>query len=393
MKLSEKLERIAPSMTIALFEKANNMIRAGKDVIDFGVGEPDFDTPHNIKEAAIKALKDGYTKYTPAHGIIELRQAICKKIHRENKLDYTPDEVIVSCGAKHSLYNAFQAILNKNDEVIIPTPYWVSYPDMVKLADGFPRLLETKMEDNFQINIDNLKKVFTKNTKAIVLNSPSNPSGALYTEETLKELAAFLVDKEIVIITDDIYEHIIFDNKKFINILNTEPKLKDRTLIINGVSKAYAMTGWRIGYTLGSQKIIKNMSKIQGQSTSGPNSIAQWASIEALNNTDDSVRKMCEVFERRRNLIYKLLKGNQKLKVNKPEGAFYIFPDVSAFFNEEIKTSLTLSEYLLESNHVSVVPGEGFGAPGKIRLSYAMSDEMIKKGIERLLSGLEKLNK
>src|SRR3989338_5164625 len=263
MKLSEKLERIAPSMTIALFDKARSLMRAGKDIIDFGVGEPDFDTPQNVKDAAIKALKDGHTKYTPAQGILELREAICKKIRRENNLEYSPDDVIVSCGAKHSLYNAFQAILNKNDEVIIPSPYWVSYPDMVKLADGFPRLLDTRIEDNFQINSENLKKVFTKNTKAILLNSPSNPSGALYSEETLKSLAAFLVDKDVVVITDDIYEHIIFDNKKFVNILNIEQKLKDRTLIVNGVSKSYAMTGWRIGYTLGPQKIIKNMIKIQ----------------------------------------------------------------------------------------------------------------------------------
>ena len=205
MKLSEKLERIAPSMTISLFDKAKNLMREGKDIIDFGVGEPDFDTPQNVKDAAIKALKDGHTKYTPAHGILELREAICKKIRRENNLEYTPDDVIVSCGAKHSLYNAFQAILNKNDEVIIPAPYWVSYPDMVKLADGFPRLLDTRLEDNFQINIENLKKVFTKNTKAIILNSPSNPSGAIYTEETLKNLALFLVDKDVVVITDDIY--------------------------------------------------------------------------------------------------------------------------------------------------------------------------------------------
>jgi len=368
-------------------------MRAGKDIIDFGVGEPDFDTPQNVKDAAIKALKDGHTKYTPAQGIIELREAICKKIRRENILEYSPDEVIVSSGAKHSLYNAFQAILNKNDEVIIPAPYWVSYPDMVKLADGFPRLLETRIEDNFQINIENLKKVFTKNTKAILLNSPSNPSGALYSEETLKNLATFLVDKDVVVITDDIYEHIIFDNKKFINILNIEPKLKDRTLIVNGVSKSYAMTGWRIGYTLGPQKIIKNMIKIQGQCTSGPNAIAQWASVEALNNTHESIIKMRTAFEARRNLVFELLNNKPGIKINKPEGAFYVFPDVSSFFNESIKNTIELSEYLLENNLISVVPGEGFGASGKIRLSYAMSADMITKGIERLLSGLEKLGK
>jgi aspartate aminotransferase len=402
MKFSDRILKVKPSPTLAVTALANSLKAKGIDVIGFGAGEPDFDTPQFIKDAAIRAIESGKTKYTPAGGIPELKEAITKKFKRDNNLDYRVAEVTVNCGGKHSFYNLMQVLLNKGDEVIIPSPYWVSYPPMVLLADGKPVIIETSDETGFKITPDELKKSITKKTRGVVINSPSNPTGATYTRDELLALAEVLAKYEILIITDDIYEFIIYDNLKFYNLANLSEELKQRTVVLNGVSKTYSMTGWRIGYMACDEEIIKQVEVLQSQSTSNPTSISQWAAVEALNGDQSVINEMVEAFARRRKLIVDGLNSIPGINCLMPEGAFYVFPNTSGIYLgkgwssvvEKYKdeyNSTNLSSYLLEEANVAVVPGIGFGSDNYIRLSYATSDENIVKGLERIKGAVEKL--
>lgn len=385
---------INPSLTLEITAKVKELIAQGKDVIGFGAGEPDFDTPDNIKNAAIQSIKEGFTKYTAVGGIQELKKAIINKYEKEYHLSYSIKEVIVSCGGKQVLFNLFFAILNPGDEVIIFSPYWVSYLDIVQFAEGKPVIIQTKFEDRFLPDIQNIKKVLNSKTKAIILNSPSNPTGVFYNENILKEIANLLIDyPNVIIVTDDIYEKLLYDNLKFTNILLQNPELKNRTVIVNGVSKTYSMTGWRIGYGLGPEEIINAMDTIQGQSTSNPTSISQKAALEAISGDQSSIELFRKTFEERRNLIFRILSSIPKVKVFKPQGAFYIFPDLSEIFQLDSflkqkkaneSNSIAFARLLLERENVAVVPGIAFGEDNCIRLSYASSEEQIRKGVERI---------
>jgi len=393
--ISKKLDKVKPSPTLAVSAKADHMKKSGMDVLSLGTGEPDFDTPENIKQAAIEGIKKGMTKYTNSSGMIELRQAVCDKFKRENDLEYKTDEVIISTGGKQVIYNLFMATLDEGDEVIIPAPFWVSYPDMVLLAGGTPVTISAGMERGFRLDPADLEKAINNKTKWFILNSPSNPSGAAYSAEDLEKLAEVLRKyPHVHIMTDDIYEHIVFDDFKFVTLANVAPDLKDRIFIVNGVSKSYSMTGWRIGYGAGRADIIKAMGVIQSQSTSNPSSISQVAAIEALNGTQSFLKPNCLGFEKKRNLVLSLLEKIDGLSCYKSEGAFYLFPKCSDLFGKKtpkgmvINSSTDLATYFLEEALVAVVPGLAFGLEGYFRISYATSEEVLIKSCERIASAV-----
>ena len=394
--LAERTKKIKPSPTLAVDSKAKEMKAKGFDVVNFGVGEPDFDTPEHIKEAAIKAIKDGFTKYTPVGGIDELKEAIIEKLEKDNKIKYEKENILVSCGAKHSLYNIAQALFSPGDEVIIPAPYWVSYTDQVLLNDATPVILETYEEDNFMLRPELLKEKITNKTKAIIINSPSNPTGFIYNEKVLQEIAEIALKNNIYIISDEIYEKLIYDGMRHISIASFSEEIKERTIVVNGLSKSHSMTGWRIGYAAGPADIIKAMTNLQSQSTSNPTSIAQKAAVAALKGPQDCVEEMRKEFEKRRNYIVNELNNIPGISCKMPQGAFYVFPNVKQILGKkiesvEIKSSMDLSIYLLEKAQVALVPGSAFGAEGYIRISYATNMENLSKGIERIRNSLEGL--
>ena len=389
LTLSSRVQQIKPSPTLAITAKAKALQAEGVDVVNFGAGEPDFDTPENIKEAGIKAIRDGFTNYTPVPGIPQLRQAIAAKLKRENQLDYMENEIVVSCGGKHSFYNLAQALLDPGDEVIVPAPYWVSYPPMVSLAGGVPVILETSEDNGFKLSPERLKVAITEKTRAVIINSPSNPTGAAYSWEELQALAEVVVQNDILLISDAIYEHIIYDGFVQRSPAEISPAVKKRCVILNGVSKSYSMTGWRIGFTAGPEPLIAAMTKIQSQSTSNPTSISQMAAVEAYNGPQDYVVNVLVDFAERRAYIVKALNEIPGISCFNPQGAFYAFPSVKGLLGKsckgrEIDSSLTLCELLLDEAKIAAVPGEAFGAPGYLRLSYATSMDNITKGIRRL---------
>ena len=395
--VSERAKRVKPSPTLAMDTKAKEMKSQGIDVIGFGVGEPDFDTPDNIKEAAVKAIRDGHTKYTPVGGIPQLKDAIAEKLRKDNGLLYKREEIIVSCGAKHSLYNIAQAILSPGDEVVIPSPYWVSYPAQVLLNDATPVFVKTREEDGFMVNPDELKEYITERTKAIILNYPSNPTGLGYDRSTLEAIADIAVKSNICIISDEIYEKLLYDGAGHISIASLSEEVKACTIVVNGLSKSHAMTGWRIGYAAGPEDIIKAMTKIQSQSTSNPASIAQWAAVEALTGPQDFIRTMVEEFDIRRRFLVDALNNIEGIQCGLPTGAFYVFPNVSGVLGKGykgriIEDSSALALYFLEEAGVALVPGSAFGAEGYIRISYATSMENIRKAVERIGEAIEKLS-
>jgi len=388
---SAALSRVKPSATMAVSAKARMLQREGRDVIGLGAGEPDFDTPDNIKEAAIKAIRDGKTKYTDVDGIIELKEAICAKFSRENGLTYKPSQVNVSPGGKPVIFNAFMATLSPGDEVIIPTPYWVSYPDMALLAGGEPVFVHTSAATNFKVRPEDLEAVITPRTKWLLLNSPSNPSGAAYTRAELKALADVLLrHPQVLILTDDMYEHLIFDDFEFTTIAQVEPALYDRTLTMNGVSKAYSMTGWRIGYAAGPEALIKLMGKVMSQSTSNPCSVSQWAAVEALNGTQAFIKPNQKLFQERRDLVVSMLNQAPGMHCPTPEGAFYVYPSVEALIGKTAPTGKVITDdeafatELLESEGVAVVHGAAFGLSPHFRISYATSNDVLEQACARI---------
>ena len=396
--VSNSLKRIKPSPTIAVTSKAREMRAAGKDVIGLGAGEPDFDTPDNIKEAAIKAIKDGDTKYTAIDGTPVLKQAIVDKFKRENNLTYSPDQITVGAGGKHVIYNLMMATLNKGDEVIIPAPYWVSYPDIVLLAGATPIVVECSEEQGFKLSAKDLESVITNNTKWVILNSPSNPTGACYTEQEIKNLAQVLKRKPHVnILSDDIYEHITYDGFKFFTIAQI-PELKNKVFTMNGVSKSYAMTGWRIGYAAGDKDVIKAVAKIQSQSTTNPSSISQAAAVEALNGTQEFIPIRSLAFQERRDFVVNSLNAIDGISCLKPDGAFYVFPSCKELIGKKDKNGKKLEndtdfvQSLLENNNVAVVQGSAFGLDGFFRISYATSMEKLKVAMDRIKSFCESLS-
>ncbi len=396
--VSNSLKRIKPSPTLAVTQKAREMKDAGKDVIGLGAGEPDFDTPDNIKEAAIDAIRRGETKYTAVDGTPKLKKAIQGKFSRENNLSYELSQISVGTGGKQIIYNAFMATLNPGDEVIIPAPYWVSYPDMVLLAGGKPKIVQCSEKNEFKIKPKELKKAISKKTKWLIINSPSNPTGSCYTEEELEELSEILIkNKKIYILSDDIYEHITYDDFKFFTIAQIDA-LKDRTLTMNGVSKSYSMTGWRIGYGAGPKEIIKAMAKIQSQSTTNPSSISQVAAVEALNGTQEFIKTRTESFKERRDFVVNSLNKIKGLTCFKPNGAFYVFPNCKSCLNKKdikknkIKTDKDFVESLLENAGVAVVQGSAFGLPGFFRISYATSMENLQRALAKIKEFCENLN-
>ena len=387
MKLSCRASLIKPSATLAITAKAKKLKSEGKNVVSFGAGEPDFDTPSYIKDAVKDALDKGFTKYTPVSGIDELKNAIHDKFLTDYGVNYENNEILVSCGGKHSLYNLFMVLLNDGDEVIIPSPYWVSYTEIVKLAGGVPVLADTS-SNNFKFNLDMLKESFSSKTKAVIINSPSNPTGVLLDEKDIIEIAMFAIEKNILIITDDIYEKIIFDDKKFFNVLMVDKSLKENTVAVNAVSKTYSMTGFRIGYAAGHKEIISAMNNLQSQSTSNPTSFAQYGALEALRGNLDFTMKMKEEFEKRRNyMLYFFENEIRTIKLVRPDGAFYIFADISEVFKNSgslINSSAKFCSYLLDSYLVAAVPGIEFGNDNYIRLSFATDFNVIKEGLNRI---------
>ena len=390
--VSNNLKRIKPSPTIAVTQKAKELKALGKDIIGLGAGEPDFDTPDNIKQAAIKAIKDGDTKYTAVDGTPALKNAIIKKFKRENNLDYQIDQITVGTGGKQVIYNAMMATLNDGDEVIIPAPYWVSYPDIVLLAGGTPVILECNEKQGFKVNPSALEKYITKKTKWIILNSPSNPTGACYSEKDIKEIGKILEKHpDVFILSDDIYEHVMYGNFKFFTIAQID-NLKDRVLTMNGVSKAYSMTGWRIGYAAGPKDIIKAIAKIQSQSTTNPSSISQAAAVEALNGVQDFIKDRAKSFQARRDFVVKALNAIEGIECLNPDGAFYVFPSCKGLIGKkdskgkEIKKDIDFVQSLLENNGIAVVQGSAFGLEGFFRISYATSMENLKKALEKIES-------
>ncbi|MGA2525835.1 MAG: pyridoxal phosphate-dependent aminotransferase [Smithellaceae bacterium] len=397
MRLAARIAKIKPSETLAITAKTNFLRAQGRDVIGFGAGEPDFDTPVNIKNAAIKAIESGFTKYTPVGGTDELKDAIVAKLKRDSDLEYKRSQIVVSCGAKHTLYNLAQALFDEGDEVIIPAPYWVSYPDIVVLAGGLPVIVNTKEKDGFKMKPEQLKAAITKRTRAVIINSPSNPTGAAYSPEELKAIAAVLMDKDILVISDDIYEKIFYAKFPFADIASAESKMKDKTIVVNGVSKTYAMTGWRIGYAAGPEEIVAAINKIQSQNTSNPTSISQKAALEALSGDQSVVEKMVREFQKRRNVIVDALNVIPGIRCFSPEGAFYVFPNVSNIYGrsykgKKITNSAELIDYLLDEANVAAVPGAAFGSDDHIRLSYATSLANIEEGMKRIKNAVAKLD-
>ena len=396
MEISRNVQRMEPSITMAVTDKAKAMKAQGIDVISMSAGEPDFDTPENIKEAAYRAIQSGFTKYTPAVGITELREAICQKFKRDNDLDYEPSEVVVSCGAKHSIFIAVMALLNPGDEVIIPAPYWVTYTEQPKLAGGNPVVVKAEKETGLKITPGQLKDAVTPKTRLFMLNSPSNPSGAVYTKEELEGLADVLLDTGVWVISDEMYESIIYDGEVHYSIASLRDGMKDQTITVNGVSKTYAMTGWRIGYAAGPEDVIKAMGKIQSQETSNPSSISQMAALEAITGPKDAFNEMLIAFDERRRYILERLNSIEGVSCITPKGSFYAYPDVSSYYGSRfngkaIEGSVAMCTYLLEAAKVACVPGAGFGTDENIRLSYATAMENIQKALDRIEEGLSKL--
>ncbi len=397
MSISARARNTAPSPTLAINAKAKALQAQGKDVIGFGAGEPDFDTPDYIKQAAIDALNAGYTKYTPSSGDVDLKDAICGKLKRDNGLTYGRENVIVSCGAKHSLYNVFQAMLDPGDEVVIPAPYWVSYPEQVKLADGVPVIVETLPDNEFMPTGDAIRAALTPRTKAIILNSPSNPTGGVAPRALIEEIVSIAVANDLYLVSDEIYEKLLFDGRTHLSPASLGEAAYRQTITVNGCSKAYSMTGWRIGYLASADKeLVAAMGRLQDQSTSNPTSIAQKAAVAALNGPNDAVEEMRIAFEGRRNIIVEKLNAIPGVTCRLPGGAFYAFPNISALIGKRsgervISNSDVLAAYLLEDAGVAVVPGSGFGADSYIRLSYATSTDNIVKGVDRMEAAIRKL--
>jgi len=394
LTLSRKAMAVKPSSTLAITAKAKELMSKGIDVVGFGAGEPDFNTPDNICEAAIKAIKDGFTKYTPAEGTLELRKAVCEKFLKFNNIKYDPSQIVVSNGGKHSLTNIFEAILNPGDEVIIPAPYWLSYPEIVRLADGVPVIIQGEKANNYKVTAAQIEAACTEKTKAFILNSPNNPSGMIYTREELEEIAKLAVRKDFYVVSDEMYEHLIYEGEA-ISIASLNDEIYQRTITCSGVAKSYSMTGWRIGFTGSSKEIAKLMAGLQSHQTSNPNSIAQKAAYEALVGPQDSVYKMREEFRKRRDYMYERISGMKLISCLKPQGAFYMFIDVSELLKKEYNGQVigdvgNLARILIEDFNVAVIPCQDFGCPDHIRLSYAISMEQIKKGLDRIESMIEK---
>ena len=397
--IAERMSLIKPSPTMAVTKMAAEMKAAGQDIIGLGAGEPDFDTPDHIKNAAIEAIKNGETKYTAVDGTPALKKAIAKKFYKDNSIKYNIDEIIVSVGGKQVLYNALMSSINPGDEVIIPSPFWVSYPDMVSLAGGVPIIVEGKEKNNFKIQPDDIRDKISTKTKWIIINSPSNPTGSSYSAEELKDIGNLLLEHEnIFVMSDDIYEKIIYDDFKFFSLAEVMPELKDRILTVNGVSKAYAMTGWRIGYAGGPKHLITAMSKLQSQSTSNPSSISQAAALAALEGPEEFLLERNERFKTRRNMVVKMLNECNGLSCIKPSGAFYVYPSCSGIIGKSskegklIENSIDFSAYLLESVGVAVVPGSAFGADPFFRISYATSDSILEEACNRIKKACEQLS-
>jgi aspartate aminotransferase len=395
MKLAKRVASLTPSTTLAITAKAKELKAAGHDVIGLGAGEPDFNTPQHIIDAAVKAMNEGHTKYTPSGGLADLKAEIIKKFKEDQNLGYEPSEIIVCVGAKHALYTLFQVILDEGDEVIIPTPYWVSYPEQVKLAGGVPVYVEGLEENEFKITPEQLQSAITERTKAVIINSPSNPTGMIYTKEELAALGEICLKHDILIVSDEIYEKLVYGGHKHVSIAQISPELKEQTIIINGVSKSHSMTGWRIGYAAGNKEIIRAMTDLASHSTSNPTSIAQYATIAAYSGSQETVEEMRQAFEQRLNIIYEKLIQIPGFSCVKPQGAFYLFPNA--------KEAAALAGYhnvdefvaaLLEEAKVAIVPGSGFGAPDNVRLSYATSLELLEEAIERIKQFMEqKMNR
>ena len=396
MRISQRCQRVTGSLTLAIDAKAKEMKQKGIDVVGFGAGEPDFDTPEHIRKAAKDALDLGKTRYTPAAGMPELRQAICDKLKRDNGLDYVPQQIVVSNGAKHSLFNSFQALLEEGDEVIVPGPYWVSYPEIVRMAGGVPVIVEGREENNFKPTIDDFRAAVTDKTRAVVINSPNNPNGFVFTREELQAIGDLAIEKDLSIVSDEIYEFLVYDGAEHISIASLSPEIKERTIVINGMSKAYAITGWRIGYTASPLNAAKAMTNFQSHSTSCPNSIAQYAALTALSGPDDQLKSMVAEFDRRRRRIVELINEIPGLSCKPPKGAFYVMMNISGVFGKRyngapIVDSMSFTQLLLDNSHVAVVPGAGFGADAYVRLSYATSMENIEKGLARIKEFVGKL--
>jgi len=394
--LSDRVGKIKPSATLAMDSKAKAMKAEGIDIVNFGVGEPDFDTPDHIKEAAIKAIRDGFTKYTPVGGIDPLKDAIIGKLSNDNGLDYTREEVIVSCGAKHSLYNIAQALFGAGDEVVIPAPFWVSYPDQALLNDAVPVFVPTDEQDRFMLRPELLESKITKKTKALILNSPSNPTGSIYEKKALEAIAAIAVKHNIYVISDEIYEKLVYDGVEHVSIASLGKEIKKRTIVVNGLSKSHAMTGWRIGYAAGPKEIIKAMTNIQSQSTSNPASISQKAAVAALTGPQDFVGMMRAEFDKRRKFLVQGLNSIEGIRCITPTGAFYAFPNVSSLYgrragSRQVASSLDFALYLLEEAKVALVHGEAFGDDNYIRISYATSMENIDKAVGRIREAVARL--
>ena len=389
MSISERARNAAPSPTLAITAKANQMKADGLDVIGFGAGEPDFDTPDHIKQAAIDALAKGFTKYTPSSGIPALKKSISEKFKNDNDLDYGPNQIIVSCGGKHSLYNVFQALCDPGDEVVIPAPYWVSYPEQAKLAGAKPVVIETTDASGFAPTVEQIRDSISKKTKVFVLNSPSNPTGAMWPRATIEALAELAVERNFFVISDEIYEKIVYDGNEPVSIAALGPEIKKQTLTVNGVSKTYSMTGWRIGYAAGEAEIVGAMGRLQDSVTSNPTSIAQYAAVAALTGPQEFLDEWVAEFDNRRREIVIGLNAISGISCVTPGGAFYVFPNVSGLFGKRydgktIHNSDDFADYLLAKVQVAVVPGSGFGAPDYVRLSYATSMEAIRRGLERI---------
>ena len=396
MRISQRCQRVTGSLTLAIDAKAKEMKQKGIDVVGFGAGEPDFDTPEHIRKAAKDALDLGKTRYTPAAGMPELRQAICDKLKRDNGLDYVPQQIVVSNGAKHSLFNSFQALLEEGDEVIVPGPYWVSYPEIVRMAGGVPVIVEGREENNFKPTIDDFRAAVTDKTRAVVINSPNNPNGFVFTREELQAIGDLAIEKDLSIVSDEIYEFLVYDGAEHISLASLSPEIKERTIVINGMSKAYAMTGWRIGYTASPLNAAKAMTNFQSHSTSCPNSIAQYAALTALSGPDDQLKSMVAEFDRRRRRIVELINEIPGLSCKPPKGAFYVMMNIGGVFGKRyngapIVDSMSFTQLLLDNSHVAVVPGAGFGADAYVRLSYATSMENIEKGLARIKEFVGKL--
>lgn len=396
LTLSKKAQAVKPSSTLAITAKAKELRAKGIDVVGFGAGEPDFNTPENVCDVAIEAIKDGFTKYTPASGTNELKKAICKKFKEFNGLDYTPEQIVISNGGKHSLSNVFDAILNPGDEVIIPAPYWLSYPEMVKLSDGVPVFVTGEKENGYKVTARQIEAAITNKTKALVINTPCNPTGMVYNEEELRAIADIVVKHDIYVVADEMYEYLIYGEEKHVSIASFNEEIYKRTITCSGLSKSYAMTGWRVGYTGSSKEIAKLMGSIQSHATSNPNSIAQKAAVEALNGPQEMVGTMKEEFDKRRRYMYEHISQMPYVSILEPKGAFYVFVDTSEalereYKGEKIETATRLAEILLEDYSVAVVPCNDFGFPKHIRLSYAISMEQIEKGLERMETFLKTL--